>query len=99
MKSTRLVSLLSSLALPALVHAHCGCTDSAGVCLCHTTAAPAAPGTFSAGLAETVTEYERVVGKGTDPHGDVYDLRSYNTQLILGFQATDRLRLQVQVYF
>jgi hypothetical protein len=97
MKSNRLIPLLSILALPAIVHAHCGCTDSAGVCLCPSTGAPATPGTFSIGLAETVTDYERIVGKGTQAHGEEYDLRSYNTQLILGFQATDRLRLQANV--
>jgi hypothetical protein len=69
------------------------------VIICPTTAAPATPGSFSAGLAETVTEYERVIGKGTHAHGDEYDLRSYNTQLILGLQATDRLRLQANVPF
>ena len=97
MKQSRALSALSLIVLPALVHAHCGCNDASAVCLCPTTAATNRVGALSLGVVETITDYERVVGKGTEAHGDTFDLRSYTTQITLGYQASERLRLQVNV--
>jgi hypothetical protein len=83
-------------ALPS-AHAHCGCNDTAVLCLCPTAGQEAKPGSVSAAVGVTVIDYERKIGPGTHPHGAEYDLRSYHTQLSLSYQAGERLRLQLNV--
>ena len=97
MKQARWLPALSLLLLPDLAHAHCGCNDSSVACLCPSLASAQGSGEFSVGILGSFADYERVVGKGTDPHGTTYDLRSATTQLNLGYRATDKVRVQLNV--